>query len=112
MGLPHRFGEIIVDGKQYRRDLIILPDKIIKDWWRNTSHNLAPNDITAVLEAKPEVFIVGTGSFGRMNVAPETKSILEKMSINLIALPTKKAVDYYNNYKDSQLTAAAFHLTC
>ena len=37
----YKFGFIRIDGEEYRRDLVILPDKIIPDWWREKGHRLS-----------------------------------------------------------------------
>jgi hypothetical protein len=30
----YQFGRIVVDGQEERRDLIILPDRVVRNWWR------------------------------------------------------------------------------
>ena len=66
----YRFGLIVVDGQTYRKDLILIPEGVTPNWWRDSGHNLAINDLRVVLEALPEVLVVGQGSMSRMKVPP------------------------------------------
>ena len=61
----YRFGKIIINGKLYQKDLIIFPDRILQNWWREQGHTLVMADLDQVIAAKPKVIIIGTGMFGR-----------------------------------------------
>lgn len=108
----YRFGTIVVDGLSYDRDLIILPDRVVSGWWRDKSHKLKVGDLDAVLEAKPAVLVVGQGAYGRMSVSGKAERALQEAGIELIAEPTKKAVETYNRLCQERRAAAALHLTC
>ncbi|MGB7115117.1 MAG: MTH938/NDUFAF3 family protein [Anaerolineales bacterium] len=108
----YRFGRIVIDGQAYSRDVIILPDRVIRDWWRGSGHILHPDDLLLVFEASPEVLVVGQGSVSRMQVLDETKQALEEAGIELISLPTKEACQKYNEVRTQYDAAAALHLTC
>ncbi|MGD8623700.1 MAG: MTH938/NDUFAF3 family protein [Anaerolineae bacterium] len=116
MGVPeiknYRFGEIVVDGETHSKDLIILPDRVVGGWWRESGHTLQAADLEAVFEAGPEVLVVGRGAYGRMRVPDETKRTIEEQGIKLIAHRTKEAVETYNEMRTRQAVAAALHLTC
>jgi uncharacterized protein len=30
----YSFGRLTVDGQEHTRDLIVLPDRVVSDWWR------------------------------------------------------------------------------
>lgn len=107
-----RFGHIVVDGHVHTKDVIILPDRVIGGWWRQEGHLLRPKDLEAVFQAAPQVLIVGQGTFGRMQVAPETQRALQAAGIKLMALRTKEAVEAYSAMRDNRTAAAALHLTC
>jgi hypothetical protein len=47
-----------------------------------------------------------------MQVADPTRQALQKASIELVASPTGKAVEIYNEMRNEQAVAAALHLTC
>lgn len=108
----YKFGEIIIEGRKYKSDLIVFPDRIFDSWWRKTGHSLSKEDIEEVLSLKPEVFIVGTGYYGLMKVPEELKRIIRDCGIELIIEKTKKAVEFYNKISPIKNTVAAFHLTC
>jgi hypothetical protein len=108
----YKFGHIVIDGQAYNRDVIILPDQVIRDWWRSSGHVLDPNDLRLVFEASPKVLVVGQGSVSRMQVLDKTKQALKEADIELISLPTKEACQKYNDVRTQYAAAAALHLTC
>jgi hypothetical protein len=108
----YRFGQIVIDGQAHRKDVIILPDRVIGGWWRREGHNLRPEDLKPVFEATPEVLVVGLGASGMMRIAEETKQALQDAGIELFALPTGQAVETYNRLRAERVAAAALHLTC
>ncbi|MEA3340284.1 MAG: MTH938/NDUFAF3 family protein [Chloroflexota bacterium] len=108
----YRFGRIVIDGRVYGKDVIILPDRVIGNWWRQEGHALRPDDLEAVFEAAPEVLVVGQGDYGLMRVTGEAAQSLQAAGIELIALPTGEAVETYNRLCAERAVAAALHLTC
>ncbi|MGD1995464.1 MAG: MTH938/NDUFAF3 family protein [Anaerolineae bacterium] len=108
----YRFGRMIVDGQAHGQDLILLPDRVIAGWWRNKGHELAPEDLRSVLEAAPDLLVVGTGAYGRMKVTRATKKVLREANIELRAAPTEEAYQIYNELREQQEVVGAFHLTC
>lgn len=108
----YRFGHIVVDGQSYTRDLIIYPDRVQGNWWRKEGHRLSPDDLPQVLQAPPEVLVVGQGSPGLMVVPAETRQRLEQAGITVIVEPTAQAWQTYNRLRQERRTVAALHLTC
>ncbi len=109
----YQFGEIVVEGKGYRKDLKIINKKVYPNWWRKEGHLLQPEDLEDVWEAKPEVLVVGTGAYGVMKVDERTKKRAEELGIKLEAYPTKEAVERFNKLiRKGKKVAGAFHLTC
>lgn len=106
------FGRIVIDGKHYSSDLIVFPDKVRDGWWRKEGHRLNVEDLKDVLEAKPEVLVVGTGNSGLMTILPETRKHVESEGIELIAQKTAEACETFNRLVKSRKVAAALHLTC
>jgi hypothetical protein len=107
----YHFGEIVIDGKTYRNDIIILPERIIAKWWRKEGHSLAPDDLTDVIGIGIGRFIMGCGAYGLLHVPDLTREYLKENGIELIALPSKDAVEEYN-VSASPETACGIHLTC
>ncbi len=107
----YSFGRVIVDGSEQTRDLIVLPDRVVTDWWRREGHSLAMDDLDEVLESLPERLIVGVGAHGRLHPDPEVIAELERRGVAVECLRTDDAVRRYREL-DERHTAAALHLTC
>ena len=124
MGGPHKFyenfemiesydfGRIIINGKHYNTDLIVFADNVRDGWWRREGHRLYVEDLKDVMEAKPEVLVVGTGYSGLMRVPPETRKYVESEGIEFIAQKTAQACETFNRLVESRKVVAALHLTC
>ncbi len=41
----YEFERIVVDGRQETNDHIILPDRVVRDWWRQDGHALVRDDL-------------------------------------------------------------------
>jgi hypothetical protein len=108
----YRFGRMIVDSESHTRDLVLLPDRAITNWWRKDGHRLDAEDLREVFDAGPEVLIVGTGAHGLMQVSQETRQAVEAAGIELYTARTGEAWQIYNDLRDQRRTAGAFHLTC
>jgi hypothetical protein len=107
----YRFGRILVDGAEETRDLIVLPGRVVRDWWRSDGHSLVLDDLEGVLDELPPHLVVGTGADGRMQPDPATLEQLRARRIDVEVLPTPEAVRRYDEL-DPDLAAAALHLTC
>lgn len=109
----YKFGRIVVNGREYTRDVIIYPDRVDDTWWRREGHRLSVDDIRDVIEEKADVLVVGTGYFGIMRVPGEVEELLRSRGIELIAQDTKKACETYNRLLGKgRRVVAALHLTC
>jgi hypothetical protein len=108
----YNFGHIVIDGVSYRQDLLIWPEKIKTDWWRQESHLLRVDDVTEALAANPEVLVVGKGDTGHMQVDPPLTAFLQGKGIDLVAVPTREACRIINSLSGKRRLAAALHLTC
>jgi len=108
----YRFGRMVVDGETYTQDLLILPDRVAANWWRKEGHRLDMEDLQEVLDAAPDVVVVGTGAYGRMQVPKETQRAVEVAGIELRVARTGQAWQTYNDLQEQRRTAGAFHLTC
>jgi hypothetical protein len=107
----YRFGRVVVDGTEQTRDVIVLPDRVVPNWWRKEGHALVLDDLEAVLHDLPERLVVGTGADGRMRPDPDCLERLEERGIEVEILRTDEAVRRYASL-DGTRTAAALHLTC
>ncbi len=107
------FGYIVINGITYTRDLIILSDKLITNWWRKEGHRIELDDLKDVLNSDLEYLVIGTGYFGRVTVSEEIFREFEKKNVKLIVLDSRNAWKKYNELLDKGVkVGGAFHLTC
>ena len=107
----YSFGRLTVDGREETRDVIVLPDRVVRGWWRKDGHALVLEDLADVFDELPERLVVGTGHDGRMRPDPDALAALRARGIAVEALPTEEAVRRYGEL-DPRRAAAALHLTC
>lgn len=108
----YQFGKIVIDGQIYEKDLLIAPGGVAPDWWRAKGHSLSVADLEAILEAQPEVLVIGQGAYGRMLVPDATREELEAAGMEVVAQRTAEACQTYNRLQADKRVAAALHLTC
>lgn len=92
--------------------MIVLPERVIPDWWRKTGHRLEPADVEEIVAARPACLVVGTGASGLLEVPAETVRLLEGHGIRVVVESTADAVVTYNSLRADGRTAACLHLTC
>ena len=107
----YRFGRVTVDGREVTRDVIVLPDRVVENWWRRDGHELAWVDLEDVADELPERLVVGTGADERMRPDPEVFDRLKERGVEVECLQTDQAVTRFAEL-DPANTAAALHLTC
>ncbi|MDY7042061.1 MAG: Mth938-like domain-containing protein [Chloroflexota bacterium] len=109
----YSFGRIVINGRPYTSDVVILADRVFFSWWRQEGHELAPADLDEVIAARPDVLVVGTGHSGLMRILPETETYLAEQNIQILAERTTDACQTYNRLRRSgQNVVAALHITC
>ena len=109
----YEFGKITIDGKTYTSDVIIAPDRVFDAWWRKQGHSLAIEDLEQALREKPQILVIGTGYYGRMQLPEETRQYLQDQGIALREAKTRDAVLEFNELqKEYARIVAALHLTC
>ncbi|HEY6672261.1 MAG TPA: MTH938/NDUFAF3 family protein [Solirubrobacterales bacterium] len=107
----YSFGSLTVDGERHTRDLIVLPDRVVTEWWRREGHSLAIDDLDEVIDELPDRLILGCGAHGRLEPPPAVLEQLRARGVEVEAMPTTEAVRRYGEL-DPKRTAAALHLTC
>jgi hypothetical protein len=105
------FGRVTIDGREETRDVIVLPQRVVRCWWRKEGHALVLEDLDGVLDELPERLLVGTGAYGQMRPDTGTLETLRARGVDVEVLPTPEAVERYAQL-DPRTTAAALHLTC
>jgi hypothetical protein len=107
----YSFGSVTVDGEQYTRDLIVLPHRVVPDWWRREGHSLTMEDLDEVIDDLPDRLVLGCGHDGRLKPPAAVLDELRARGVEVEAMPTAEAVRRYGEL-DPERTAAALHLTC
>ena len=109
----YSFGNMVIDGVRYTKDVIIFPGgSILNPWWRKQGHILTPDDLRELLAAEPEIIVCGTGTMGVMRPAAELQEYLISRKINFIVQKSAQAVETYNNLSGEKRVGGCFHLTC
>ena len=107
----YSFGRLVVDGEEHTKDVIVLPGRVVPNWWRKDGHSLVIEDLEDVLDELPEHLIVGRGAHGRLRPHPAVLEELRSRGVEVEVLDTADAVERYGE-SDEATTAAALHLTC
>jgi len=106
-------GQIRINGSNYDQDVKIIDGKVVPNWWRKSGHRLDEEDIADILEASPDILVVGTGYAENMRVTQAVESRAKDRDIRLIAEATPQAVKTFNRLQsEGRSVAGAFHLTC
>jgi hypothetical protein len=110
----YKFGSMVIDGEEYRKDVIILSDgSVISPWWRKSGHKLTWEDLKDILGVPPDVLVIGTGNVGMMTPDSALLVALGARGMEVVALPTEAAVSEYNTRAEKGgKVAACFHLAC
>ena len=108
------FGSIQIDGVTYEHDVVIdhgevrkrkkKPSKKFREAFGHT-----PVSLEEEIPWKCTRLVIGTGT-GRLPVMDEVKHEAERHGINLIILPTAKAIEILR--KGPADTNAILHVTC
>ena len=106
-------GHMTVNGQKYDKDMKIIGDRVIAEWWRNRDHRLDVDDVKDILSPGIDLLVVGTGYAENMRVEKGLQSLMRKENITLIAQDTHTAVKTFNRLRgEGKDAAGAFHLTC
>ncbi len=107
----YRFGRVRIGDVVYHRDVLVHENEVWCPWVRREGHALYPDDLDRLMPRAPTVLIIGTGAFGRLKVPMETEQWLASRGIELVALPTARAIAEYNR-RAAPNVACGLHLTC
>lgn len=108
----NRFGLFKIGNQEYRSDIKIIGDKV-KIWNYTSHHKILPEDVKDLVEASPEIIILGTGFEGACKVQPETIKYLEENNIKFLIKQTSIACSDFNRLMNSKRKVfAILHATC
>jgi hypothetical protein len=111
------FGSIIVEGKKYRRDVLIFADGTVKKrkggFLMYGSHKIKRQELEELSQGQPEIIIVGTGTNGAAHIAPEAESWAKEKNLSLLVQPSYDAVVKLNELTEQKKKfATLIHITC
>jgi hypothetical protein len=118
---PHvdacKFGQITLDGKVYRYDVVIELDGRVrrrnKRLSRNlygTSHKLSLDEAKDVYQKGAERLLIGSGRYGSVVLSKKAAKYFNRKGCKVSLTPTKKAAKRWN--KARRKTLGLFHITC
>ena len=109
------FGSIRIDGVTYEHDVVIKsgevrkrkkkPSKKFRDEFGHT-----PLSVEEEIPWKCRRLVIGTGANGALPVMKEVKAEAKERKIELLVLPTYKAIEALMEGMDD--TNAILHVTC
>jgi hypothetical protein len=111
------WGYVEVAGLGRFRDVKLFPGGG-RSWdWRETGTDhrpgILPADVAELLNHEPDTVILSRGRMGRLEVSPETLSLLEARGVSVIREKTDAAMATYNQLAaDGRRVAGLFHTTC
>lgn len=109
----YAFGHMIINGIRYTSDIKIARGQVVPNWWRQSGHHVGMEDIQDILDAKPEILVLGKGEPGLMKPKNSLRDVLSKQNIALIEENTTAAVQTFNRLlQEGKNVAAGFHLSC
>lgn len=111
------FGSIVVEGKKYRRDILLFADGRVKKrkggFLKFGSHKIKKQELEELSQGQPEIIIVGTRTSGAAHVAPEAESWAKGKNLSLLVQPSYDAVTRLNELVEQKKEVAALmHITC
>jgi hypothetical protein len=111
------FGSIIVEGRKYRRDILIFADGTVKKrkggFLMFGSHNIKKQELEELSQGQAEILIIGTGTNGAAHIAPEVESWAKEGNLSLLVQPSYDAVTKLNELTEQKKKVAALiHITC
>ena len=111
------FGFIVVDGKQYAYDVVILPDSTVRERERGKgrvgSHSITRREIETICEFQPDVIMVGTGESELLTLSADAREYVEEADLTLFRMPSSQAVKRFNQLtEEGRRVAALIHITC
>ncbi|MEX2690339.1 MAG: MTH938/NDUFAF3 family protein [Candidatus Njordarchaeum guaymaensis] len=118
------FGWIMIDDKKFEEDIVICSDGRVIERPKHLSaskkriygHNpFTIEEVRDILSNfdKPEVFIIGTGQYGKLPIEDEVKKYLLDLNVRVIIEDTPTAIETFLSQISKNIkTIAILHITC
>jgi hypothetical protein len=111
------FGSAVIGSTKHIRDLILLPDGTVKrragGFWVVGSHCIDKKEVEQMFASGAEAVVIGVGVFSRAHLSTDAANYAKSQSAKLFVLPSRDAVQKWNQLADEGKKAAALiHITC
>jgi hypothetical protein len=111
------FSPVVVEGKKYRRDILILADGTVKERKGGIlmfgGHQVKRSELAQLSQGQPELVVVDTGTDGAAHVAPEAESWARANNVALLVQPSYDALARLNELTGQKKRfATLIHITC
>jgi hypothetical protein len=109
------FGSIRIDGRRFDCDVVLRNGKIRKRKKKASKpykglFGHTPLSVAEDIPWKCNRLVIGTGAHGQLPVMHEVRDEAERRGVELVVLPTRKAIEEVNRGK--RRTNAILHVTC
>jgi hypothetical protein len=109
------FGSLRIDGVTYEHDVVIDRGEVCKRKKKGSKKfreefGHTPLSLEENIPWKCRRLVIGTGANGALPVMKEVKQEAERRKIELLILPTRKALEVLN--EEPKDTNAILHVTC
>ena len=111
------FGYITIEGSRIEHDILIRLSGEIKKRKKKlskavygTSHIISMEEAKHIYQYGAERLIIGSGQEGMVRLSEEAVDYFKKKKCKVNLCPTPKAMEYWNNAKNSVI--GLFHITC
>jgi hypothetical protein len=110
------WGRLDIEGGLSFKDVKLFPGGA-REWnWRETGTDhcpgIQPEDVEELIAHGARAIVLSKGMDDRLQVCPETLSLLEKHGVRVYTLRTEQAVRFYNELREQEPVGGLFHSTC
>ena len=88
-------GWVRVGADEYRRNVVLLPDRIVEDWAPSGLDALTADDFAVLLAHQPEIVLLGTGATQRF-LHPRVLAPLIDARVGVETMDTRAACRTFN----------------
>ena len=111
------FGSIVIDGRSYDRDVFLHADGSVEKrkggFWKFGSHSIKKTEIEKLLQSKPEVLVIGTGTQGKVGLTADADALIKQSKLEVLIVPSRDAMEKFNQITaQGKRVAALIHITC
>ena len=88
-------GYVMVNRERFERSLVVLPERILRDWPATSFETLAPEHLAALAGLNREIILLGTGARLRFP-RPEIMQSLIRSGVGVEVMDVQAACRTYN----------------